>query len=187
MTAIRFTWQRQKVGETTGIVLNIGCQTDPGNIKLSFGDRVQNVDLYDVDPSTGDANMVDRLFDITKTWPIPDDYAEMALFGDILEHLTVDEMRFALTEARRVAEKLAITVPNDPRVGTDELLWKMVGGERVQVPADEFARGMIHITKVEGDLLREVIESTGWSIREWNTVDYDVVAPEGFFVLAERA
>src|SRR3954469_4606329 len=116
MTTERFSFQRLCVAQTTGYVLNVGCNEDPANLKGVDPERVINCDIEATDSYLeGRPNKVDVLFDCTKEWPFPDDYAELAVFGDIIEHLYPPEAVAALTEAKRVAEKVCITLPRDNR------------------------------------------------------------------------
>jgi predicted SAM-dependent methyltransferase len=173
MTTERFTFQRACVAMTEGIVLNVGANEDPAGLKQSYGDRVINCDIEATDSYLDRPNKVDVLFDCTKPWPFDDNYAELALLGDIIEHLYWDEAAAALDEAYRVAEKLCITVPNDNRFETDEQGVLEKNGYRT------------HCFVWTEENLRELLDKTGWDVVDWQTVDYYFV-PEGYFIFAER-
>ena len=177
MTLLRFDWQREKTQEVTdGIVLNVGVNEDPANLKLEDNGsrKVINCDLFEYDAVENRPNKVDVLFDCARdTWPFEDDSVELVIMGDICEHLTNDEIKAAFTEARRVSKKLAITAPEDRRPETFE--------DR----SDKFPRGAVHVNVITEELIEECFESTGWDIVEKVEVDY-VFVPRGWFVLAER-
>lgn len=175
MTTERFPYQLEQVAMTTGKVLNVGCNEDPAGLKNAFPDRVINTDIEDVDTHLQRPNRADVLFDAARDeWPFPDDFAEMVVLGDIVEHLKPDEARAVLREARRVAEKLVITVPEDDR--EDAL---------TQTPY-EANPYLFHAVTVTEPYLRELLEDTGWSVDEWRQVDYFFV-PRGYFVRAVRS
>jgi hypothetical protein len=174
VTSLRFDWQQKIVAAAKGKVLNVGANEDPAGLKATFPDKVINCDLVAYDVPMQRWNLVDVVFDCTESpWPFEDDSVEIALFGDIIEHLSVEQQRAAFTEARRVAKKLAITVPEDDRFLTAPDPWDHI-------------RGATHITTVTEELLRSQLATTGWKVVEWETVDYFFVS-RGFFVLAERA
>lgn len=172
MTVERFNFQRLCVAQTAGIVLNVGANDDPGNLKSIDPERVINCDLEAHDSYLDRPNKVDLLFDAKQPWPLDNDYAELVVFGDILEHFYPDEAFFAMKEANRVAQKVCITVPNDPRFEADGVT--EVNGYRS------------HCTQWTEKTLTLLVEEAGFEIVQWQTVDYTFV-PEGYFVLAERA
>jgi hypothetical protein len=166
MTVLRFDYQRQAALDAIekahgGFILNVGCNNDPGHIKDLNVERVLNCDIFDTDSVLGHANRVDRLFDCAAdTWPFERGEAAVVIFGDILEHLSPAEIIHALTEARRVSERLCITVPEDDRETT------------TPEEADKYARGAVHRTIVTGALLRGLLEQTGWEVTDWHHVLY---------------
>lgn len=168
MTSSRFTYQADRTREAEGIVINMGSDDDPAGLK-SLG-QVINCAIWN---QTG----VDVVMDCTAPWPFEDNYADLVVFGDILEHLMLYEIHFALGEAKRVANKICITVPEDgrtidPETGVVQWSWFNEGGRS-------------HCTLVTEELLRDALEITGWKILDWQTVDYTFV-PRGFFVYAIR-
>lgn len=171
MTTERFNFQRLCAADTSGIVLNVGANDDPANLKSIAPDRVINCDIEEHDSYLNRPNKVDVLFDVRGRWPFEDDYAELVVFGDILEHLYPEEALLALREANRVSEKLCVTVPRDNRFeesGVDEK-----NGYRTHC-----------FEWTEHDVL-DLLSATGWEVEIWMQVDYNFV-PEGYFVLARR-
>jgi hypothetical protein len=171
----RFAFQRQVVADSTGVVLNVGANEDPAHLKAFDPDRVVNCDIEDWDSHMNRPNYVDKLFDAAKErWPFEDDSAELVVFGDILEHLKPADCSAVLNEARRVAERLCITVPREVRPEIFE-----------QTPPDGNPY-MFHQVEVTEDYLRGKLQEAGWSVDEWLTVDYGFV-PEGYLVTARRS
>lgn len=166
MPADRFEFQRECVraalDDDQGVCLNVGANDDNGNLKSLDPDRVINCDLFDHDQVLDRPNAADVLFDAARDrWPFDDGSACLVVLGDILEHLTPDEIEAALIEARRVGRTLCITVPEDHR---DE-----VSDER----ADTYPRGAVHRTVVTEQLLRRALKATGWHVTSWRIVEYD--------------
>jgi len=144
----------------------MGSSDDPARLK-SCG----NVINCAIGPEDG----VDVVMDCTEQWPFEDNYADLVVLGDILEHLFPEEILFTLREARRVANKVCITVPEDDRDldrVTGEMRWGWF---------DEGGRS--HCIVVTEELLKKSLEETGWEIIDWQEVDYTFV-PKGYFVLA---
>jgi len=161
------------VEKTTGIVLNVGANEDPANLKAVDPERVINCDIEAQDSYLNRPNKVDVLFDCTKKpWPFRDDYAQLVVFGDIIEHLYPKEARAALEEAHRVADKICITVPRDKR-------WEKEGVEKSE------SGYRTHCYEWHQQNLSDLLQDTGWEIVFWQTTDYFFV-PEGYFVLADR-
>jgi predicted SAM-dependent methyltransferase len=144
----RFDFQRDAAYSSSGIVLNLGCNEDPAQLKINFPDKVINCDLEAWDATMGRPNAVDEVFDITKPWPFADDFAEMALFGDVLEHLPEDQIVAALREAHRVCERLIITVPIDTRID---------GSQQYEDGAYNK-----HLTITTERVMRDCMDKAGW-------------------------
>ena len=166
MTTLRFDFQRAQTQaalfQLEGPVLNVGCNEDPANLKLENPGRVINCDLFAEDQVLGYRNVVDEVFDAARDiWPFEDREASLVVLGDILEHLSPDEITFALIEARRVSQRLCITVPCDERE------------ENNPQRADTYPRGAVHRTVVTEQLLRDRLEQAMWTITEWREVEYD--------------
>lgn len=138
------------------IVLNIGCNEDPAHLRQQFGPRIINCDRSGWDEHMNRPNHVDRIFDCLVTpWPFGDDEADLALFGDILEHFPPEQSIAALKEAHRVARHVAVTVPEDTRIDEAEEQAKWSDGVY-----------NLHTTTVTSDLLGEMLTSAGWEL-DW--------------------
>lgn len=174
-TVDRFQYQRRCVENTFGIVLNVGCNEDPAGLQATYGSRVINCDIEEFDSYLdGRPNRVDEVFDMTKPpWPFRDDYAELVLIGDTLEHLYPEEAEKALREAHRVGRKLAITAPRDGRF-MDDGVRQSESGYRT------------HCIEVTEEYLREMLGKTGWEITQLIVTHYGFV-PEGYLLVAQRA
>lgn len=165
MTFARFPYQRQCVQAALSLdhrpILNVGCNQDPGRLKELDPQRVQNCDLHA--EISGEPNVADVLFDASAApWPYEDASVALVVFGDVLEHLTEPEMRTALHEARRVSHRLCITVPEDER--------KEVGAPE---HVDAHPRGAVHRTTVTAHMLACAVKEAGWSVTDWQLVQYD--------------
>lgn len=179
----RFAFQkdcvRRALRELPGLVLNVGCCDDqrewPANsLKPIDPQRVLNCDISAVDELYEDPDddtkvtgyrptAAEMLFDAARDhWPFADGEAALVVMGDILEHLSPDDIMAALGEARRVSSRLCVTVPEDTRATNTP--------ER----ADQFRRGHVHRTLVTESLLRKSLKGAGWRIRNLHLVpDYD--------------
>lgn len=178
MTIARFTYQadaaRAALAEIQDKpVLNVGANEDPGAIKSIDPSRIVNCDLFEFDEVESRPNNVDVLFDCAQDkWPFEDKSCSLVIMGDIIEHLSLDDRIAAFKEANRVADRIVVTCPHDPRPETFE--------DR----SAQFPRGAVHIVLVGKDDLEKSLEDTGWNITNWQDVDYGFV-PEGYFVTAE--
>lgn len=167
-------------------VISVGCCDDANNAYTETGGQIDNrlkpldptrvilCDISAVDEVYGDPEDDTRvtgtrptaaevIFDAARDrWPFDDGSAALVVMGDILEHLSPDDIQAALTEARRVSRRLCITVPEDTRpTNTPER-------------ADQFRRGHVHRTVVTESLLRRCLRAAGWKVHRWTLVpDYD--------------
>jgi predicted SAM-dependent methyltransferase len=107
--------------------------------------------------------------DVRKTWPFPDASVELVILGDIIEHLFYPEALEALTEARRVSQKLVITVPEDTR------------HEGTEIYEEDAAGARAHCYTWTEKRLKKVLRESEWIIKDWLEVDYNFV-PRGFFI-----
>ena len=190
MAADRFHFQRECVrralADGNGLVLNVGCCDDQNSayaesagaidnrLKPLDPERVINCDISAVDELYADPDDETRvtgtrptaaevLFDAARErWPFEDGAAALVVLGDILEHLSREDIVSALGEARRVGARLCVTVPEDTRpTNTPER-------------ADLFRRGHVHRTVVTEGLLRGALRQTGWRVVHWHLIaDYD--------------
>ena len=176
----RLLFQKEKAKATTGIVINVGCKEDPAALKSSLGERVINADICEIDTDSGLPINIDVLMDCREPWPFEDDYAELVIMAEIIEHLYVQETIDALKEARRVAPKLVLTLPYDFTLPLDydgPGLWKHSSG----------ARG--HCTGWSEPILRDVLDKVGYTVKEWQTMDYGIMGTarlDGFLIYCER-
>lgn len=194
----RFGFQRECVRaalndmpDGADYVLNVGCCLD-GVIKPLDPARIINCDISAVDEHYDDPDdltrvtsteptAADAIFDAARDrWPFADGQAGLVVLGDILEHMSPEDIVAALTEARRVGHRLCVTAPEDTReLNNDE--W-----------ADQYRRGKVHRTVVTESLLRDALERSGWRIVRWIAQpDYDQSSVywgkriAGFYVEAE--
>jgi len=172
----RFAFQNQCVGNTTGIVLNVGSKEDPAHLKGNFGDRVLNCDITTWDSDYRIHVPIDVVMDCRNKWPFDDNYAELVVMGDILEHLYEVEAHIALKEAARVAIKICITVPMNANSH------RLQGGAELWV-RPEGGRG--HCMDWGVDNMTGALRDAGWQVIQIHVVD-GVVVPEGLLVEAER-
>jgi hypothetical protein len=179
----RFEFQKDRVrralADLDGPVLNVGCCDDqacwPSNaLKPLDPERVINCDISAVDELYEDPDddtkvtgtrptAAEVLFDAARDrWPFEDGSAALVVLGDILEHLSPQEILSTLMSARRVSRRVCITVPEDTRpTNTPER-------------ADRFRKGHVHRTIVTEPLLRRALKQAGWRIVRFTLVpDYD--------------
>ena len=112
-----------------GKTLNIGCNLDATLLRER---GAVNLDIWDVDPNTEWKNPIDILAD-ARDLPYEDKVFDTAILGDILEHCDDTDAKLMVDEAKRVANKVIITCPEDYR------------GEDEQTPFDhvkEYTRGI---------------------------------------------
>lgn len=169
----RFDFQIGAVAHSTGIVLNVGANEDPAGLRDRYGSRVINCDLTAFDEGMNRPNVVDAIFDMTQLpWPFNDDYAELVVFGDVLEHHPYDKIVLCMKEAARVARTLCITVPEDHRIPADAV-WRE--GEYNQ-----------HVTVVTEDLLRQAMKESGWTPYMFIEAEWGFDNVMGWCVMAHR-
>jgi len=172
----RFSFQRQCVAETTGVVLNIGSKEDPAHLKADFGDRVLNCDISMWDTDYEQEIPIDVVMDCREPWPFDKDYAELVVMGDILEHLYEWEAVNALINAANVANKLCITVPmnaNTHRVKGGAELWERLDGSRG------------HCTDWNASNMLTTLGEAGWHCTFVEVIP-GIIVDEGLLVKAER-
>lgn len=176
MTMDRFNFQRSCAHKYPGIVLNVGCNTDPGHIK-GVSDKVINCDAYDSDQFTHERLPVDVVFDCTEDrWPFEDDAVDLVILGDIVEHMYPQEFERCLDECQRVARNLCITLPVDTRIEDDPDYKDKIAG----VP-----KGMVHVHVYREPEITELLQRYGFDPTLFLTVDYGFV-PEGYYIEAKR-
>lgn len=148
----RFDFQIAACAHASGRVLNVGCNEDPAQLRQRFGSRIVNCDLMAFDAGMNRPNVVDSVFDLCVfPWPFEDDYADLVLFGDVLEHLPFEQIVEAMKEARRVARELCFTVPEDHRID-----------EKMMQDRWKFGEYNNHTTILTDEVLREAMDQSGW-------------------------
>ena len=179
---LRFDFQHASVAHSNGIVLNVGCNEDPAGLRERWGTKVINCDLEAWDSTMDRPNPIDMQFDATQfPWPFGDDYADVVILGDILEHFPFDVMVAVLNEARRVGKHVCITVPTDTRVDEKEMGEKYTPGSY-----------NLHTIIVTEDVLRSALDASQWKPYiffecGWGFNDDKGVEIQGFCVMAHRA
>lgn len=169
--ALRYLFQQQCVDRVTGRVLNVGCKEDPAGLKGRAPDRVVNLDIRDYDEDAWNNRgerrpiPVDVMHDATVfPWPFANDSFDLVVFGDMLEDLPDDDCQpRMLAEAARIATHVCVTSPEDSP-----------------------ERDAHHRTTVTDEKLKAWLETAGWRVVEFQTVDYGFV-PRGHFAFCERA
>ena len=173
MSILRFQYQIDAVKladkESEKFILNVGCNDDPASLK-GYSEKVINCDIHSYDEIMGRENNVDKLFDCgIETWPFDDNSCSLVVFGDIVEHLSYDEIIHAFKEAGRVAEKIVITCPQDPRC-EDQVI-------------EGVPKGAVHITYTDETFLRDALSNSDLGLVELREIDYGFV-PVGYLVTA---
>lgn len=140
----RFDFQRGAVENSSGFVVNCGCNEDPAGLKAMAPERVINVDLHAFDEGMNRPNLVDKVFDITKPEEWEREFAsnsvELVVFGDVLEHFGEEQIKTALKCAHRIATRICITIPEDHRISDDAKYVDGIYNEHVTVATEELLR-----------------------------------------------
>lgn len=145
-----------RLSAAPGTVLNVGCNEDPSQLRQRFGPRIVNCDRSGYDDFMRRPNVVDRIFDaLDFPWPFEDDSAELVVLGDILEHFPVQQSIDTLTEARRIANQVCVTVPEDIRIDEAAELEKWEPGVY-----------NLHTTVVTEEVLHRLFDESGWEL-DW--------------------
>lgn len=170
----RFEFQRQVANKySPKTVLNIGCNEDPAHLKQIPG--VINCDAY---THYGNSTYpVDIVFDCTQSpWPLEDDSAECAIFGDIIEHLFPEELEACLKETTRVARNFCATIPRDHRILEDPDYYNKI---------KDVPKGLVHVYVYEQEELTNMLSDAGFKVERFDVVDYGFV-PVGYLIEATR-
>jgi hypothetical protein len=176
VTIDRFNFQRSCAHKYTGLVLNVGCNTDPGHIK-GAAPNVINCDAYEEDQFTREKLPVDAVFDCTEDrWPFENSSVDLVILGDIVEHMYPQEFERCLAECARVAIHLCITLPVDTRIEDDPNYKDKIA----DVP-----KGMVHVHVYREPELRSFLSNAGFEITSFQAVDYGFVA-EGYYIEAKN-
>lgn len=172
MTTARFAFQQECAQKYSGPVIDVGMNTDPAGLK-----GLPNVIGCDITSEyNGLKYPVDHVFDCTEdTWPFENDFADLVIFGDIIEHLYPEQLIFALKETRRISHNVCATIPKDERIFEDGYQDAIKGTPK----------GLVHVFAYSEEQLRKIFIDTGWDIWDFQRVDYGFV-PEGYFIQARR-
>lgn len=175
MTMDRFRFQVECAAKYKGVVLNIGCNEDPAN--LGSYENVLNCDAYPQNDTTGASYPVDKIFDCTEDrWPFNNNSVDLAIFGDIIEHMYPEELDRALAEAGRVALNVCATIPKDERIHDDPDYFEKI----VYLP-----KGAVHVYAYTTEELDTAFDKAGFKIDRLDLVDY-VFCPVGYYIEASR-
>lgn len=176
MTTDRFRFQAECANESVkdGLVLNIGCNTDPAG--LGSHPNVLNCDIFDHNQLGTETYPVDHVFDCTHRWPFETSYAELVILGDIVEHMYPEEFASCLVECHRVSKKVCITLPLDTRIEEDPDYEEKIKGT---------PKGHVHVHVYREEELRSMLDAYGFRVVIMQDVDYGFV-PHGFYILAVR-
>jgi len=149
---LRYDFHVACVRKHPGRVLNVGCNEDPSQLRVTFGNRVVNCDRSGWDEHMNRPNAVDRIFDALEfPWPFEDDSAELVVLGDILEHFPAERSIEVLREARRIADYVCVTVPEDTRI------------DEAQAHKEwDAAAYNLHTTVVTRNVLESILAASGW-------------------------
>ena len=170
----RFEFQRQVANKySPKTILNIGCNEDPAHLQAIEG--VINCDAYT--HNGPNPYPVDLVFDCTVSpWPLEDDSAECAIFGDIIEHMYPEEFEVCLKETNRVARNFCATIPRDHRILEDPLYYEKI---------KDVDKGVVHVHVYEEEELRNMLAAAGFVVERFDIVDYGFV-PVGYLIEARR-
>lgn len=170
----RFEYQRNVARKyTPKAILNIGCNEDPAGLGEIPG--VINCDAYT--NNNGRPYPVDLVFDCTVApWPLEDDSAEIAIYGDIIEHMFPEELKVCLSETYRVCRRISGTVPYDTRILNDPDYFEKI---------KDVEKGVVHVHAYTEDELKSILEEAGFTIDHFEVVHYGFV-PVGYFFEAHR-
>lgn len=175
----RFDFQLAATAHAQGRVLNIGANEDPAGLRARFGTKVINCDLMAYDHGMSRPNVVDKVFDMTEfPWPFEDDYADLVLMGDVLEHMPYDVIVACMKEAHRVGREMCVTVPEDHRIDEAAATKSWQRGEYNE-----------HTTICTDDLLRRALEEAGWKPYIMLGADWgfnDTPRTQGWCVMAHK-
>lgn len=173
---LRYDFQIACARQANGRVLNVGCNEDPPQLRQRFGNRIVNCDREGWDEHMNRPNAVDRIFDaLVFPWPFEDDSAEMVLLGDILEHFPAEKSIEVLKEARRIAQTVCVTVPEDTRIdeAAEHAKWRE-------------GTYNLHTTIVTREVLDRLFAESGWEVDWLLSGDWGFDNITGWCVRAHR-
>lgn len=173
--SLRYVYQIECAEKYDGVVLNVGCNEDPARIRERLGSRIINCDIEGHDKYMGGRpNRVDRIFNCLHfPWPFEDKSADLVIFGEILEHFTVNAMIEAIEEAKRVSNNICMTMPEDTRICEEDELkkWNKEGYN-------------LHTTVVTREIVEDILIRTKLKPSEIIYGEWGFDNIKGFCVLA---
>lgn len=186
MTTLRFNFQREcceKIRKqvrdmrfSPPVILNIGCNDDPANLKANYFAINCDIITEHPDPPHYPYN-VDKVFDCTKLgWPFDTDSVDLVVLGDIVEHMYLIEFERCLMECQRISDTICITVPKDTRILEDPDYVSKIEGVQ---------KGHVHVEVYSRKQLELLLAQYGFKDQEIQTVDYDF-CEEGYFIFASK-
>lgn len=148
----RFDFQIAACAHAKGIVVQLGSNEDPAQLRQRYGSKIINCDLMAYDHGMKRPNVVDKVFDMVATpWPFEDGYADLVLMGDVLEHMPYSVIVKCMKEAKRVGREMCVTVPEDHRIDEPAAQKAWTAGEYNE-----------HTTILTEHVLREALTESGW-------------------------
>jgi len=157
-----------QIKHAEGTILNVGSDVDLPNLQ-----QFQNAINVDIRQTSNvdivcDARQLSEMFNGQKF--------DTIILGDIVEHLTDDDILKVLTEAKMVSKgKIIITCPEDNR--TKKAQQDMGLGYR----ADEYPESVYnyHYKPITKELLFDLVQQAGLSITHYEPIDYTFAGGHG--------
>lgn len=163
----RHQWSFQH-DHAEGHTLNLGCAEDGGRLKQRADLQVDNADINTYDIGLEADNPIDFVADARDLSGIADDAYNCVVFGEVMEHMTDEDCVKSLKECLRVAPKVVITTPYDPRpLEMQQPTWPK---ERLGAPYTEGV-STAHLER-PGERVRELIEQAGGQVAFWQPISY---------------
>lgn len=171
----QFPFQKQNV---SGRILNIGSNTDPSELKKL--DAI-NVDVCEVDPVTKMPNVFDVLADARNLPETLYHKFDCVVLGEILEHMTDEDIIKTLFEAKCCLEDLTkgwivITFPEEHRSLES-------GAQREGVdPKTEYAPGIsaFHPRKITLEDMKILLDKANLGIQKQEEIHYPFDGVKGW-------
>lgn len=172
----QYEYQRAKVAQCEGRVLNAACKEDPARLGRDF-DAV-NLDIESYDPHTGTKyeNLPNFVQASVYELPFEDESFDMIVLGEFIEHCNETAVRDALLSLKRVLKndgRLVMTYPYDDRPREVQH-----SADKLVVWDEKYGITSWHQSVWTDDLLLPILDQTGF-----DRVSVDVLCygfcPEG--------
>ena len=151
-----------------GHTLNLGCADDGGKLKQRTDIQVDNADINRYDIGLKTENPIDFIADARNLEGINDDAYDTVVFGEVMEHMTDEDCIKSMRECLRVAKKVVITTPYDPRpVKMQQPTWQE---EQLQAMYTDGVTTAHH--ERDEATLRKLIADAGGHIDFWQQISY---------------